>query len=75
MDRAWYAVSVSFDRFCLTAGIEAVGTMMGLAIPAAMADTVIAGAEPRARSAFTPARWRLSGPGCPSSQEVLQLRE
>ena len=28
MDRAWEAVSVSFDRFCLTAGIEALGTMM-----------------------------------------------
>ena len=28
MDKAWDAVSVSFDRFCLTAGIEAPGTMM-----------------------------------------------
>ena len=28
VDRAWEAVSVSFDRFCLTAGIEALGTMM-----------------------------------------------
>src|ERR1035437_10372881 len=27
--KAWDAVSVSFDRFCLTAGIEALGTMMG----------------------------------------------
>lgn len=26
--KAWDAVSVSFDRFCLTAGIEALGTMM-----------------------------------------------
>jgi putative transposase len=26
--KAWEAVSVSFDRFCLTAGIEALGTMM-----------------------------------------------
>src|ERR1035437_6111183 len=26
--KAWDAVSVSFDRFCLTAGIEAFGTMM-----------------------------------------------
>ena len=28
VDKAWDAVSVSFDRFCLTAGIEALGTMM-----------------------------------------------
>jgi hypothetical protein len=28
VDRAWDAVSVSFDRFCLTAGIKALGTMM-----------------------------------------------
>src|SRR3979411_1939681 len=28
VDKAWEAVSVSFDRFCLTAGIEALGTMM-----------------------------------------------
>ena len=26
--KAWDAVSVSFDRFCLTAGIEALGSMM-----------------------------------------------
>jgi putative transposase len=26
--KAWDAVSISFDRFCLTAGIEALGTMM-----------------------------------------------
>src|ERR1700736_2676832 len=26
--KAWEAGSVSFDRFCLTAGIEALGTMM-----------------------------------------------
>ena len=73
--KAWDAVSVSFDRFCLTAGIEALGTMMekdaeeacGLAMLAAMAGAVIAGAEPRARSASTPARWRLSGPACATS--------
>src|SRR4029077_7766154 len=28
VDKAWDAVSVSFDRFCLTAGIEALGIMM-----------------------------------------------
>src|SRR5712692_8265470 len=28
VDKAWDAVSVSFERFCLTAGIEALGTMM-----------------------------------------------
>ena len=28
VDKAWDAVSVSFDRFCLTAGIEALGTKM-----------------------------------------------
>src|SRR6202171_428843 len=28
VDKAWDAVSVSFDRFCLTAGIKALGTMM-----------------------------------------------
>src|ERR1700694_1460616 len=28
VDKAWDAVSISFDRFCLTAGIEALGTMM-----------------------------------------------
>src|SRR5258708_25384755 len=28
VDKAWEAVSVRFDRFCLTAGIEALGTMM-----------------------------------------------
>ena len=27
VDKAWDAVSVSFDRLCLTAGIEALGTM------------------------------------------------
>src|ERR1700736_7080115 len=26
--KAWEAVSVSFDRFCLTAGVEALGAMM-----------------------------------------------
>jgi hypothetical protein len=26
--KAWDAVSVSFDRFCLTAGIEVLGIMM-----------------------------------------------
>ena len=64
VDKAWDAVSVSFDRFCLTAGIEALGTMMeqdaeqacGARHAAAMAGAVIAGAEPRARSASTPAR-------------------
>src|ERR1700692_311849 len=28
VDKAWDAVSVSFDRFCLAAGIEALGAMM-----------------------------------------------
>ena len=28
VDKAWDEVSVSFDRFCLAAGIEALGTMM-----------------------------------------------
>src|SRR5271165_4731981 len=28
VDKAWDAVSVSFDRFCLAAGMEALGTMM-----------------------------------------------
>src|SRR5262249_36914574 len=28
VDIAWDAVSVSFERFCLTAGIEALGTMV-----------------------------------------------
>jgi hypothetical protein len=28
MAKVWDAVSVSFDRFCRTAGIEAFGTMM-----------------------------------------------
>src|ERR1035437_7754291 len=28
VDKAWDAVSVSFDGVCLTAGIEALGTMM-----------------------------------------------
>ena len=28
VDKAWDAVSISFDRFCLTAWIEALGTMM-----------------------------------------------
>src|SRR6476660_321328 len=68
VDKAWDAVSVSFDRFCLTAGIEALGTMMeqdaAQACGAPMAGAVIAGADPRARSASTPARWRLSGPAC-----------
>ena len=36
-------------------------------MPAAMAGAVIAGAEPRARSASTPARCRLSGPACATS--------
>jgi len=54
VDKAWDAVSVSFDRFCLTAGIEALGTMMeqdaeqacGFGMPAAMAGAVIAGPNP-----------------------------
>src|SRR6478672_4692402 len=41
--------------------------LAGLAMPAAMAGAVIAGAEPRARSASTPGRWRLSGPACATS--------
>jgi DNA invertase Pin-like site-specific DNA recombinase len=36
-------------------------------MPVAMAGAVIAGAEPRARSASTPARWQLSGPACATS--------
>src|SRR3984893_19306585 len=28
VDKAWDEVSVSFDRFCLAAGIEALGSMM-----------------------------------------------
>jgi len=66
VDKAWDAVSVSFDRFCLTAGIEALGTMMeqdaeqacGLAMPQRWPARSPLGAEPRARSASTPARWR-----------------
>ncbi len=40
VDEAWDAVSVSFDRFCLTAGIEALGTMMeqGRQTPPAAAE-------------------------------------
>src|ERR1700688_4533401 len=75
--KAWDAVSVSFDRFCLTAGIEELGTMMeqdaeqACGARHARSDgrrgAAIAGAEPRARSASTPATWRLSGPACATS--------
>jgi hypothetical protein len=38
---------------------------VGLATPAAKDGEAIAGAEPKARLAFMPARWRLSGPRVP----------
>jgi putative transposase len=41
--------------------------LAGFALPAAMAGAVIARAEPRSRSASTPARWQLSGPACATS--------
>jgi putative transposase len=59
--KAWHEVSASFDRFCLAAGIDALGAMMEKdaeevcgARHARGEDT--AGAVPRARLAFMPAR-------------------
>ena len=41
---------------------------MGLATSAAKDGGDTAGAEPKARLAFMPARWRLSGRGCATSR-------
>ena len=59
-------VSVSFDRFCLAAGLETLGTMMQADARGSLwatafarqhgAGAVIAGGAQRARSASTPAR-------------------
>ena len=64
--KAWDEVSASFDRFCLAAGVEALEAMMKTDVEEAcgasharsedVEDT--AGAEPKARLGFTPARWR-----------------
>ena len=62
--KAWDEMSASFDRFCLAAGVEALGAMMekdaeevcGARTLAATDDADTAGAEPKARSAFMPAR-------------------
>ncbi len=65
--KAWDEMSASFDRFCLVAGVEALGAMMEKDAEEACgarharngADT--AGAVPKARLVFMPAKWRLSG--------------
>jgi hypothetical protein len=62
--KAWDEVSASFDRFCLAAGVDALGAMMertrrrpvGLATSAAKDGGDTAGGGPKARLAFMPAR-------------------
>ena len=69
--KAWEEVSASFDRFCLTAGMEALGAMMeedaeeacGPRHARVRSGAVIAGGARRARSASMAARSRSSGPG------------
>ena len=64
IETAWQDVHSSFERFCLTAGIEALEQMLcedaeRLAAPATAAilnARAGVGARPRARSAFTAAR-------------------
>ena len=70
--KAWDEMSESFDRFCLAAGVDALGAMMRrtprrlvvLATSAARGGADTTGAEPKARLAFMPARYRLSGRAC-----------
>ena len=70
--KAWDEMSASFDRFCLAAGIEALGAMMEKDAEEACGPrhgrsedgADIAGAEPGARLAFTAARSRSNGRGC-----------
>src|SRR6516164_8376892 len=69
---AWQDVDSSFERFCLTAGIEAVSkccARMPRISPAnriagAATEWGIAGAEPKARSASTAARLWSVARGC-----------
>lgn len=65
-------VRASFERLCLTAGLAALSGMMeedaarlcGPRMVAATTGPVIAGAKPRARSAFTVARSKSSVLAC-----------
>ena len=63
--KAWDEVSASFDRFCLAAGVDALGAMMEKDAEEACGARHVrsegdgedtAGAEPKARLAFMPAR-------------------
>src|SRR6059058_5919899 len=63
LEAAWRDVDSSFERFCLTAGIGAIEQMLcedaqqpAHGIAAAEIALVIAGAGPRARSAFMVAK-------------------
>src|SRR5438874_2814929 len=69
---AWENMAVSFERFCLTAGVATLIEMMErdateMCGPrhgrAAAIGVVIAGDAPRASSGSTAARWISSGPG------------
>src|SRR5262249_33586971 len=70
--KAFEEVSASFDRFCLAAGIAALGEMMdkdaadacGPRTRAAKGAVAIGGGVRGARSPFMPVRWKASGRGC-----------
>src|SRR6516164_6306608 len=69
--KAFEEVSASFDRFCLAAGIAALGEMMDKDAANACGPRhsrgeglAIGGGVRGARSPFMPVRWKSSGRGC-----------